>query len=193
MNEVSLQKIGIAAVVVLAAACAGADDASSADSNAAAADSAPALPDALHSMREIGRLTDADGDAWVLVAGVECTGCDAPETVYLTRAGETELVAGPYGHPGEYAEMGVDEAPHARVRVLFGDCLAEPGDEAVWLVERDGGGAAWTRSAFVVRPGVSPADIPVAWDEELNTQLTLATECDEVPPRPQFAPRGTPE
>ena len=128
-----------------------------------------------------------------MVAGVECTNCDAPETVYLTRAGESELVAGPYGHPGEYADMGVDELPHARVRVLFGDCLPSAGDEAVWLIERDEGTEVWTRTAFVVRPGASPADSTVAWDEELNTQLTLATECDELPPRPQFAPREIPE
>ena len=181
-------------LALLTSACGHADDEThSSDSNATVDSTRPALPDALHATRELGRLTDADGDEWVLVAGVECTGCDAPETVYLTRAGESELIAGPYGHPGEYADMGVDEPPHARVRVLFGDCLAEPGDEAVWLIERDEGGAAWTRSAFVVRPGASPADSPVAWDEELDTQLTLATACDEVPPRPQFAPRGTPQ
>jgi hypothetical protein len=87
------------------------------------------LPDTLVNTTVLDTLHGASGQAWFVIAGVECANCDAPETLWLTRDLARGPEYGPYDYPGDDFEMGVEGGePYGRGRLFTGNCLPESGD-----------------------------------------------------------------
>ena len=144
----------------------------------------------IHDPATLDTLADASGAAWRLVSGVECTNCDAPETLYLVPDDRTASVLGPFAFPGEYYEMGMDEHPVSRTRAFVGDCHAEPGEELVLLTEQWLGTDTWggDRAIVVVRPGSGVGYTREAWSDALEQAVQRAVSagtCRELPGRRQ--------
>lgn len=145
------------------------------------------LPDTLVNTTVLDTLRSASGEAWLVIAGVECNNCDAPETIWLTRDLARGPEHGPYDYPGEDFEMGVEDAePHGRSRLFAGNCLAEAGDELVLILEERGSSGGWSASMHVVRLESQPVDTTMAYSAALERRLTTASECSEIPGKEQY-------
>jgi hypothetical protein len=75
---------------------------------------------------------------WLLVAGVECSDCDAITTLWFFRAQSGVMRRAPFGYsyPGEMTEAGEEEStPYFRSRLFVGACGESTEPVAIWLEE----------------------------------------------------------
>jgi hypothetical protein len=89
----------------------------------------------LYHARLLDLLPAARGADWLIVSGVECSECDAPEAVWIFRGVPGALTRrGPvYVFPGTLTEAGLDDTPVFRSRLFLGACTADDVRSAVWF------------------------------------------------------------
>jgi len=145
------------------------------------------VPDTLVNTTVLDTLRSATGEAWLVIAGVECTNCDAPETIWLTRDLASGPEHGPYDYPGEDFEMGVEGGePHGRTRLFVGDCMPEAGDEMVLVLDERDPQGGWQSTMHLVRLDAAPVDSTMPHDAALVTRVSSAAGCTEVAGKTQY-------
>ena len=144
----------------------------------------------IHSARLLFALPAPRGPDWLLVSGVECSQCDAPEVVWIFRGvpGVLQRHSFAYLFPGALTEGGDDETPYFRSRLFVGACADDGGPAAVWLEETLQPDSARSRVTRILRGTPTLYDTTLAWTDATERQLALRVQsgrCREITPRDQ--------
>lgn len=129
--------------------------------------------------------------SWLLIAGTECSQCDANVTVWLFRGvpGRVAKLQPGFPYPGSMTEAGNATAPYFRSRLFVGACLDATDDVAVWVEHVLKPDSARTRQLRVLASTPTLADRVLPWTAEAERRLRArvsAGRCREVPPLDQF-------
>ncbi len=139
----------------------------------------------------LGQLPVAGRASWLLIAGTECSQCDANVTVWLFRGVPGRVVKLQPGlpYPGSMTEAGNATTPYFRSRLFVGACLDADDDVAVWMEEVLKPDTARARRIRVLASTPALADRELPWtagaERRLNARVS-AGRCREVPPIDQL-------
>lgn len=142
--------------------------------------------------RFLGLLTDSAGHAFLLASGVECSGCDAGESVLLQAAGTVGTppdmpVPGWYPYPGEIHEQTGHRSFSSRL--YWGRCLPDRGPGLVQQATEFDTLGLPARSIVrmtEIRGGRLRDDsVPSAPGVDATIQGSVERgDCREIPPKP---------
>ncbi|WKW16427.1 hypothetical protein [Pseudogemmatithrix spongiicola] len=138
----------------------------------------------------LATLPAAQGADWLLVAGTECSECDAPEVVWVFRGVPGSLSSRGVGFafPGAHTEAGIDETPYFRSRLFLGVCTADTSRTAVWFEETLQPDSARQHLVRILRSAPRLSDTTFAWSDAFETAVlsrVRSGSCREVPSRDQ--------
>lgn len=137
------------------------------------------------------RLLDAlpaeRGPDWLLVAGAECSECDAPVVVWVFRGvpGTVSRQGLAFVFPGALTEAGVDETPFFRSRLFLGECTSATTRTAVWFEETLQPDSAKRHIVRVLHGAPRLRDTTFAWTPTYQSDILARVQsgtCREVDP-----------
>jgi len=139
----------------------------------------------------LGQLPLVGQASWLLIAGTECSQCDANVTVWLFRGvpGRVAKLQPGFPYPGSMTEAGNATTPYFRSRLFVGACLDTADEVAVWSEELLKPDSARTRRIRVLASSPTLAHRELPWSAEAERRLIArvsAGRCREVPPLDQF-------
>ena len=145
------------------------------------------LPDSLVNTTVLDTLTSTTGESWLVIAGVECFNCDAPETIWVTRDLARGPEHGPYDYPGEDFEMGVEGGePHGRSRLFLGECVVVGRDELLQVIEERSPDGDWQPSLHLMRLEAMPVDSTMPYAAAVVQRAESAANCREIAGKTQY-------
>jgi hypothetical protein len=145
----------------------------------------------LLNLKVLSTLNSEDGLPWIVVAGVECSSCDAPEIVVFLRAarGHLKMPLKAYAFPGDQYEGAVEgQVLLARNRMFLGACLKSAAD-AVALEERPDSAGTWVKSIRTISLDQDLNESVHVWnpsvEQHINQTVTRGS-CKEITGKTQY-------